>query len=250
MKGSWSAQYVRIYILILALLATGCSSRRTPIISPAPEATESPRADETLVVTTATPTDNRPFVLPVRTSTISPDEVEAHNTVASALNKIKQAGPVRIHSVTTTEDGKSTAIVAEAILPERYHILTPTSEVMVIGNQTYARQKDRWVKTNLDVSGLMGELFGNLSDQAVLGITDAFLAHAETIGGIPTSEYRYHTSIDLAGEAVPSDSQIWIAETSGLPVRLESTGNFAGVHSTTVQEITYDPSIKIELPTP
>ncbi|HEY3345809.1 MAG TPA: hypothetical protein VGJ97_12825 [Anaerolineaceae bacterium] len=248
MNGFPFVHHLRRYPLILALLAVGCTTPRTPTATPA--VTDFPRAGETLVVTTATPTANRPYLLPVETPTFGQDQGEAHNTIAAALKKIQQAGPLQIHAVTITEDGKSVTIEAVIILPDRYHITTPNAEIVIVGDQAYTRQKTGWVKTTPDLGNLISRLIGNLSDQAILNITDPFLSHSEMVDGIATNEYRYRTSIDMAGEAVAMDNQIWIDATNGLPIRLESTGEYAGVQSTTVQKITYDRSLKIELPTP
>jgi hypothetical protein len=65
------------------------------------------------------------------------------------------------------------------------------------------------------------------------------------LNGVSTHVFSYSTA-DLSGETVTSQVKMWVA--NGLPVRQEINGEFAGIKSKTVQEITYAPNIKIEAP--
>jgi hypothetical protein len=68
----------------------------------------------------------------------------------------------------------------------------------------------------------------------------------DNVNGTSAQVYTCTSSADLSGQTVTSQVKVWIA--NGLPVRLEINGEFAGIKSKTVQVITYDPSIKIEVP--
>jgi hypothetical protein len=247
--GSFFSSYRRsLAFLLLGALFAACSvlGRFTP--SGAPQATPTPEDVETLVVTTATATALPPELVPIWTSTPTQTGGDARETITTAMRKVRQAGPFHIHSLTTTEDGKNIVLDGDVILPDRFHITSVEAEILIVANQTYSKQNGRWVDLKMDSGSLVSELIGSLSDQAIAGINRAMLAHPETMDGIPTHEYKYQSNLNLSGEKYVSDNQIWISDSSGLPVHLETSGIIAGVQATTVQEITYNPSIQIEAP--
>jgi hypothetical protein len=81
-----------------------------------------------------------------------------------------------------------------------------------------------------------------------IAITNEQFAGVDAIDGKPTWIYSYTQTIEGFGEAEPSEVRLWVEIATGLPLRLESSGNVFGSPTTTVQVITYDPTITISPP--
>jgi hypothetical protein len=244
----------RICLTVAACLATllaGCSTPTPQSPFPPAAGSQFPTIAETLVVTTATPTVGVPSLRLLQTPTPSLQDDAARAAIVDAILKFQSAGPFRVTTTINTQGGASTTATAEVILPDRFHIVTADTEILIAGDLSYTRQGAAWVQaTSSGLASLIPALIGNLSDQAIQGISAATLIHPETLNEIHTQEYRYQSDIDLAGETLFTDNQLWIDGASGLPVRLVSTGFYNGAQSTTVQEFTYDPAIEIVAPPP
>jgi hypothetical protein len=245
---------IRVCLTIAACLAALLAACTAPTTQPPfPPATGSqfPTIGETLVVTTATPTASTPSLRLLQTPTPSQTDDAAHAAIVAAILKFQSAGPFRVTTTINTQGGAPTTATAEVILPDRFRIVTPETEILIAGDLSYSRQDGAWVKeTSSGLASLIPELIGNLSDKAVQGISAAILVHPETLNGIHTREYLYQSDIDFAGETLFTDNQLWVDDSTGLPARLVSSGFYNGVQSTIVQGFTYDPTITIELPSP
>jgi hypothetical protein len=235
----------------LATLLAACSTPTNQPPFPPASGSQYPTIAETLVVTTATPTASAPSLRLLQTPTPSQPDDAARAAIVDAILKFQSAGPFRVTTTINTQGGGSTKATAEVILPDRFRIITPDTEILIVGDLSFTRQDGAWVKeTSSGLASLIPELIGNLSNQAIQGISAATLVHPETLNEIHTQEYRYQSDIDLAGETIFTDNQLWIDDATGLPVRLVSAGFYNGVQSTTIQEFTYDPAIAIDVPPP
>lgn len=169
--------------------------------------------------------------------------------VINAINKIRQAGPYRTQSTTTT-DGKTTQTTVEVVLPDRYHIVMPNQEMLIVGNKSYQKQNGKWVAFPIDIGSIIAGAVGPLTQTAEQDISNVQLVGQDTVNGAPATVYQYQEIINSGGSSINSTSKIWIDNASGLPVKQEITGSFGGIESTTVQTIQYDPTIQIEAPAP
>jgi hypothetical protein len=251
-RQSFPRIYASLVILagITAFLAA-CSNPTLAVPSPNPTGPSTPTIGETLVVTTATPTSSVPSLKLLQTPTLPSGADSSWTIVTTALRKIQQAGPFRVRSVTTTQDGNSWTLTGEVILPDNFHIVTPNKEILISGNQTYIREDGSWVKDNPnDMGAFISELMGNFSEPAIQGIAAAAVVQPAVLNGISTHEYKYQSDMGFGSATYPTDNRVWIDDETGLPVHVEITGQVAGVQFTTVQDIAYDPSISIETPSP
>jgi hypothetical protein len=252
-SGLFYSVRTRICLVAAACLSTFLAACTSPTVQPFPPASGSqfPTIAETLVVTTATPTASAPSLRLLRTPTPSRVDDAAHAAIADAILKFQNAGPFRVITTINTQGGAPITATAEVILPDRFRIVTPETEILIAGDLSYTRQDGAWIKdSSSGLASLIPELIGNLSEQAIQGISAATLVHPETLNQVHTREYHYQSDIDLAGETLFTDNQLWIDDSTGLPVRLVSAGFYNGVQSTTIQEFTYDPAITIDLPSP
>jgi hypothetical protein len=168
--------------------------------------------------------------------------------VLDALHAMVQAGPYRIHSTTTTGDGNTIQMTGEVILPDRFHLVVNGREILIVGNKTYQKEGDKWTEFPVDIGSIVSGLIGGMTAEMENGISDVQYIGPDTVNGVPAQVYQYTSSFKAGDQEVKSTVKLWVGVANGLPVRQEVDGEFAGIKSKTVQEIEYDPSIKIEAP--
>ena len=252
---------IRIIGAILTVIVlAACGGRRS-----APPATAVPTAAPTLVApstpadtvapTTAGPTlaaTEAPAAIP---ATVAPTVAaapasNARQTVLNALTAVAQAGPYRVTSTTTTDKGNTVKMTGEIILPDRFHMVTNGRETIIVGKKTWVKQGDQWQEFPMDVGSVLSGMMGSMTPDVEKSISDVQEIGPDTVNGTAAIVYQFTSAVDVGGQPIKSTVKVWIAKASGLPIQQEIEGDYGGIKSQTVQQITYDPSIKIEAPVP
>jgi hypothetical protein len=173
---------------------------------------------------------------------------DPRQAVINSMNAMLKAGPYRIHSVTTTADGKSTTMDGEVILPDSFHLTTGTGEFIILVSKTYMKQDGKWSLFPMDLGSMVAGLRSSFTEEAMNNIKDVSYVGMDTAGGIPAQVYQYTESVTFNNQALTSQVKEWIGVANGLPVKMQVEGEYAGIKSTTVQDIQFDSSITIEAP--
>jgi hypothetical protein len=79
-------------------------------------------------------------------------------------------------------------------------------------------------------------------------VSNVQLVGPEVLDGEATTVYTYSSSLGEGESAITSENKLWIADASGLPIKLESNGSAMGIANHIVQIIEYDDRITIEAP--
>lgn len=173
---------------------------------------------------------------------------DPRQAVINSMKAMLKAGPYRIHSVTTTADGKSTTMDGEVILPDSFHLTTGAGEFIILGSKTYMKQAGKWGVFPMDLGSMVAGLTASFTEEAMNNIKDVSYVGAETTGGTPAQIYQYTESMTLSNQILTSQVKEWIGVANGLPVKMQVEGEYAGIKSTTVEDIQFDSSITIEAP--
>jgi hypothetical protein len=256
-----------IVLLLAASVLAACSGKNpTPAAEVAPTrattATPIPAANPTTapatgLAPTAVPnTVAAPITNPTTTPTTPATSTAAPTTapltaagdprqaVLNALHAMAQAGAYRVHSTTTTDEGNTIQISGEVILPDRFHLVMNGREILIIGNKT----GDQWTEFPVDVGSIVSGFMGGMTAEMEKSISDVESVGPDTVNGVPAQVYQYTSSFKAGDQEVKGTAKLWVGVANGLPIQQEVDGEFAGIKSKTVQEIEYDPSIKIEAP--
>jgi hypothetical protein len=140
-------------------------------------------------------------------------------------------------------------ITGEVSLPDHFHIKTSLgTEMLIVGDKSYRKVNGSWSPYPIDVASIVNGMLGSAAGDPSKTVSNVQYLGQEDFNGASTQVYSYTSTVDLSGQTVISQVKMWVA--NGLPVHQEIDGEFAGIKSKIVQTITYDPSIKIEAPTP
>jgi outer membrane lipoprotein-sorting protein len=175
------------------------------------------------------------------------DGTAARQAVLAAIRAVATAGPYRIQS-TTTSGNQTIQMTGEVVLPDRFHLTTNGQELLIIGDKTYMKENDRWVDFPIDIASLVSGMMSPLPAQAEEGITGVQELGAPTVNGAAARVYQYHQVIHSGKTTAAGTVNLWVGQQSGLPLQQEITAVIGGVRTTTMQVITFDPTIQITGP--
>jgi hypothetical protein len=183
----------------------------------------------------------------VPSATPPPAPSDPQQALIDILKSAMQAPPYHISSTTTSDSGTTTVITGEVALPDHMHIKTSHgTEMLVVGDKSYQMVNGSWQPFSIDISSILNGILGGAAGDPSKTVSNVQYLGQDNLNGAATQVYSFTSTADLGGETVTSQVKMWVA--NGLPVRQEINGEFAGIKSKTVQNITYDPSIKIEAP--
>jgi len=89
------------------------------------------------------------------------------------------------------------------------------NEMISAGGQLYVRIDGGWTRSRMTVAMLIQQQHENVSDAKALSCRRI---RDESVGGVDAVVYGMHSESD----AITSDGQVWIARSTGLPLRVES----------------------------
>ena len=95
---------------------------------------------------------------------------------------------------------------------------------------------------------MMNDMVTN-PDANGIQINNAQAVGTEDVNGTNAAVYTYDSAYTTEGQTIDTTGKMWVDTATGLPIRLEGTGEVGGIESKTTQVITYDSSITIEPPT-
>jgi hypothetical protein len=166
--------------------------------------------------------------------------------VTSAFKKFQAVN--YYHSVTTTKNAQATVQTeTDFNAPDKFWIKNSVvgtkSEVIVIGNESFSRLSEgKWTKMP-DGQMSATEMRKTMSEAAIAGMKDFETVGKESLNGKDAFVYKIKGT--YGGE---SASKVWIAVDSGLPVRVDTEGNFGGTNMNISIIYDYEKETKIETP--
>jgi len=95
-----------------------------------------------------------------------------------------------------------------------------TSEVVNIEGTTYVKVMDHWMKSPMSSADLAKQAKAKMS----AGKTSCAQQADENVGGVAANVYSSHTDTEHGG----TDSQVWVAKSTGLPLRSEIEMTMSG----------------------
>lgn len=180
------------------------------------------------------------------TEFLSPDEV--HQAVLAAWRKLESAGPRHFSQILYKDGRPVSSTEADAVPPNYHQVITHLGKVWaefyVVDGMIYTNDKGEWShRPGGTAPNDVGSNLGQALDPDIFQ-SDGKKIGIEVINGRPAIIYSYSTIFNNPKEL--HQYRLWVDQSSGLPVRLESRTR-AGYLS--VETIIYDDRITITLST-
>jgi hypothetical protein len=190
--------------------------------------------------------------IPEVSATRTVDEMKA---VILEANQALNDRPVRYLSTTLVDGGQSVSTTFESVPPDRVHILSETSEYIVIGEEVYLRSGDGWQQMPIDAGN-----FRNPDSQTQLAGSIANIEYRgqESLNNVLMDVYQYTSTVFQNDMPMDNAYTIWVNPDDGLmyqmvnegqAVQMDSaTGELSTANAISTIVFTYDPDLTIELP--
>ncbi len=272
MNGMQTRWAVGVLALCLAMvMLTGCGRNRgeetAPTAAPpAPEATtasesgavEAPESDtsgsDTTEADTAEPDTGESDAGESDTAAPASSDSgsgEPMSIVRDAMLAQLSGGPYRA-TTTIDAEGTVTEMVAEVIPPDTMHVTIGggNMELIMLDDTLWSKSGESpWMQmggTQM-MEGIMDAMRGQADAENLINVQ---LVGSEPVFGVQTDVYTFSSVMGEGEGTISSDVKLWVAQESGLPVRMESSSVANGMTTTAIQTIEYDDSITITAPTP
>ena len=163
----------------------------------------------------------------------------------SVADRHKTAGAYRVEMKMTGGENPTT-ITAEVVLPDRFRMTMPQGQAVIVGDKSWMNMGGRW----MEIPGMGGAITG-MTRQAELVSADSALNVTCSDADVEGRSLRL-IEFDASGKPMGIDAtshvKLYLDPSTGLPAIQQIDGEAAGMKSSIVQTITFDPSIVIEPP--
>lgn len=176
--------------------------------------------------------------------------------VVGALNALAIKTNRQRGETTLLSDGKIYTSVIEYIAPDRFHFVSASDDIIVIGQKVFVRQKGVFVESSIPATTIVD--FRGL-ERAGEGIDEIQFRSAESLNGQQLLVYRYARKIKTGDTETSIQYTVWIDTAvnllrkmtiDGVSLGLDpKTGKSAYLKASSTVLFEYDPSITIDLPT-
>jgi hypothetical protein len=124
--------------------------------------------------------------------------------------------------------------------PDRYHIIKKDGEVIVIGSDSYTKEKDKWEKLEDNLGEMLREQMKTGIEEGVRNLQNVEIVGKDKVGGKDATIYS-HKFGDIT-------TKIWIGTESGLQLKNEVEANIGGTIQKQTTVYDYDKPVTIEAP--
>ncbi len=156
--------------------------------------------------------------------------------------------PYRIRINLGASDAKGETVI-EFVPPDRHHIVSPSAEMVVVGDRSYMKRNGAWMQLPINMGEMLKQFQDPTFDAGVdLKISNVVSDGEEAVNGVAADVYEYDNQMTVEGQTFNSHVKLWLARDTGMPVKTESTSEVSGVKKTTTSFIEYPADLKIEAP--
>jgi hypothetical protein len=169
---------------------------------------------------------------------------QAQEDVIRSAMKAQLEAPQLRTVINMDLDGEPSTTTIDYVAPDRFRLTQLDTDMIIIGDKTYQNEGNGWEVLEMNM-GAMITRFRNseLIDSVIL--SDVQTLPDETLDGKACAVYSYTQDF----EGIISQDKVWIEESTGLPVRLESEGEVLGTQSKSVSHYEYT-GVEITAPIP
>lgn len=165
--------------------------------------------------------------------------------VAESFSKAFARGSFRAE-VSTQVSGKPYRTQMDVQWPNRFHMKTPDTEMIILPGATWMNAGGQWMNMPMDMSKLIDGFSQQSIDQGLASIDEVSELGTADVNGCSSTLYSYSSRGKFMGVEGDSQAEVAICSDTGYPVRLISRDR-AGKEQATVH---YDFEAAIDIQAP
>jgi hypothetical protein len=154
----------------------------------------------------------------------------------------------KVTSTTTTGKGDPMKMVMKVQWPNRFHMKSDQSEMIILPGGTWMNANGNWMKMPIDMQKMIAQFTPEMMKKSMDGTQNVRFVGLDTVGGKPVKVYEYDFAMEVMGINSTGTSKIFLGVVDGYPLRIETHGKAMGKTSITVADYEYDDSINIQAP--
>jgi len=166
-------------------------------------------------------------------------------TISAAYQKMSHAR-VRTQTTITSENGKVMHHSSEMDTVERIHATTDNAEFIMLPEGMWMKRGAQWTKPPVDMSGMV-KSFMPLAEEILHSAKNLSDDGATTWNGQPAHAYSMDTDTAVMGIHSTAHTKLYL-NAGGQIIGSESDGVAMGRKSHTVQNISYDDTVRVNAP--
>jgi hypothetical protein len=227
-----------IPLLILAVVALGCSSLREMAGSNSPPAANQENQ----------PAETAPLDEPSSPATAYSPSGDPRADIEKLGQRFLSAKSFRAR-MESIGGGPVTSEV-DFVAPDRFHLRTATPageevDVIIIGKTTYMKADDKWQKVPMDIGSMIPNFRDAFNREGMKGMKDVKFEGEDIAEGKAAYRYSYIGQAPQGG--VEFSSKLWIAKDTGYPVKIVADYKTGEMKSMTIV-YDYETPLSIEPP--
>jgi len=154
----------------------------------------------------------------------------------------------RVRTTSTLGKGEPMASTMETRWPDRFHMKSDQSEMIILPSGTWMNANGNWMKMPIDMQKMIAQFTPEMMKKSMEGTTNVRFVGIDAVKGEPVKVYTYDFNVEVMGFKSSGNAKIFLRVADGYPLRMESQGKAMGKQTTTVAEYEYDDSIRINAP--
>ncbi len=154
----------------------------------------------------------------------------------------------KVTSTTTTGKGEPINSVMKVQWPNRFHMKSDQSEMIILPGGTWMNMDGNWMKMPIDMQKMIAQFTPEMMKKSIEGTKNVRFVGLDTVGGKPVKVYLYDFDSEVMGINTSGSCKIFLSVVDGYPLRIESTSTAMRKTSTTTADYQYDDSINIQPP--
>lgn len=183
-------------------------------------------------------------------SVASADSTDARTDLAALWGKMTAQHDLAFKATMTSTDhkGRVTDMVMKVQWPNRFHMKTKESEIIILPNGTWMNAGGQWMKLPVDMQKMIAQFSPEMVDKTIESSSDVRFIGLDQIDGKPVKVYLYNYDTKVMGISSTGQSKVYLSVVSGFPLRVENDGKAMGKASKSVIDYDYDADIHISAP--
>lgn len=178
-------------------------------------------------------------------SVASPVLADARADVMQAYEKAMAQDAYRVQ-MTSEHRGQSTKTTVDVQPPDRFHMRSPETEVIVLPGATWMNNAGQWMKLPMDMSSMIRGMTLTAMRDGANAMQDVQRIGSEAVNGCESTAYSYRAQGEAMGIKAEADVTMWVCDATGLPVRMISSDTKSKTR--TVLDYDYESAIDIRPP--
>lgn len=174
----------------------------------------------------------------------TPAAADAQQELVDAFGKAMAKGAFR--AVVHPENAKAPAVEMRVILPDRFHMKTADTEMIILPQGTWMLANGEWMQFPMNMSKMIEGYNKGAIEQGMAALRDVSVVGNETIDGCDSTVYAYRTSGKFMGVESNSSAEAAVCNSTGLPVRVTTRDKKGKLEGTVLYD--FDSAIDIRAP--